>query len=290
MRRLLVVVACLLGLSGAGHAQVLGPQEFMQNIARELNAASPQLGVTAGPELQLRFRREGKNGVLNLADIYKRYRENPALYALIVASLTDQLSHSKMPGQATRDSIVPLVRTRAWLAELQKSHNARKPADVAIYESLNKELILVYADRDNTDTRILSANEKLPVAREDLRALALSNLERLLPKPELRKPVPGAEVYAFINQDPHGSSLLLLDRFWTDGKIKVKGDIVVSIPVRKALMIGGSRDLVALETMRVAAAKFAEDGLEVQTETLFVYRKGKWAKFGRKSKKDETEQ
>jgi hypothetical protein len=55
-------------------------------------------------------------------------------------------------------------------------------------------------------------------------------------------------------------------------------------------LVAGSRDPVALESMRVAASKFAEDKLEVQTETLYVYRKGKWSKFGRKTKNDLTEQ
>ena len=287
---MLIVLACLAGL-GVADAQTLSPQEFTQKISRDLSAAMPNVPVTIASELQLRFRREGKTGLIGLADLYKRYSEKPELYPRIVRGLTEQLSQLNMPGSAARENIIPFVRTRAWLAELQKSHNARKPADVAIYEKLNTDLIIVYAENDNKGgARILSPGEKLPVARDDLKALALANLERMLPNPELYKPVPEAEVYGFVSQDPHASSLLLIDRLWTDGRIKVKGDIVVSIPVRKAVLIAGSRDPIGLEAMRVATAKFLEDGLEVQTDQLFVYRNGKWAKFGRKRKTDASQE
>jgi uncharacterized protein YtpQ (UPF0354 family) len=289
MRRFLAAAVVVLGLCGMAQAQTLSPNEFTQTLARDLNAAVPSANVTVGAELSLQFRHAGKTGVLGLSDLYVRYRAEPDIYPRIVASMTDQLIQMTPPGQAVREDIIPFIRTRTWLAELQKSHGARKPKDVAIYEPLNKDLIVVYTESNERGTRILGAIEKLPVAREDLKALAFANLERRLANPKLFKIVPEVDVYGFVSDNPHGSSLLLLDSFWTSGKIKVKGDIVVSIPVRKAVMIAGSHDSVALDTLRVAAGKFVEDGLEVQTDMLFVRRNGKWARFSRKKAKEQDD-
>ena len=78
------------------------------------------------------------------------------------------------------------------------------------------------------------------------------------------------------------ASLLLFDDIWSDGQIKVEGDIVVAVPAKDALLVTGSKNRKGLAAMRKMVAKFSEEKRYRITDTLFVYRNGRFKKFGRK--------
>ena len=76
-------------------------------------------------------------------------------------------------------------------------------------------------------------------------------------------------------------SLLLIDDIWSSGQIKVTGDIVVAVPARDVRLVTGSRSRPGLKGIRELATKFRAQGPYGLTDTLFVYRNGRFTKFGR---------
>lgn len=97
------------------------------------------------------------------------------------------------------------------------------------HDDLNKELVVVYALDDATRVRYLTARDVSALDRVELKALALANLKRLLPKIEMRNDGDVAIVSA---GGDYEASLLLLDDIWSGGQIQMNGDIVVAIPAR----------------------------------------------------------
>jgi uncharacterized protein YtpQ (UPF0354 family) len=123
------------------------------------------------------------------------------------------------------------------------------------------------------------ANEDTGVERAALRALAVDNLKRLLPKVEMRA---HDDVFSMISAGgDYEASLLLFDDIWSSGQITVNGDIVVAIPAKDVLLVTGSRNRKGLEAVRKLTAEFAAKERYRLTESLFVFRKGRFVKFGR---------
>jgi uncharacterized protein YtpQ (UPF0354 family) len=110
-----------------------------------------------------------------------------------------------------------------------------------------------------------------------LRALAVENLKRVLPKIELRG---DDEVMLMSAGGNYEASLLLIDDIWSSGQVKVNGDIVVAIPTRDVLLVTGSRNRAGLKRVRELAAKFVAQGPYELTDTLFRYHDGRFTKFG----------
>ena len=75
------------------------------------------------------------------------------------------------------------------------------------------------------------------------------------------------------------ASLLAVPDFWSKGQFKVDGEIVVAIPARDHLLITGSRNAEGLAKLREVAARVAQDIPQRITDTLFVFRDGRFVEF-----------
>jgi uncharacterized protein YtpQ (UPF0354 family) len=91
----------------------------------------------------------------------------------------------------------------------------------------------------------------------------------------------GDHVFLVAAGGDYEASLLLLDDVWSGGQIKVNGDIVVAIPARDVLLVTGSRDRTGVRKVRELATKLVAEGPYGLTDALFVYRNGRFTKFGR---------
>ena len=107
--------------------------------------------------------------------------------------------------------------------------------------------------------------------------VALANLDRLLPKIEMNLIEEG---FAWFSAGgDYEASLILFDGLWNGGKIAMDGDIVVAIPAKDMLLVTGSRNERGLAVMRELAAEYARESYRL-TDTLFVYRDGRFERFG----------
>jgi uncharacterized protein YtpQ (UPF0354 family) len=280
MRHVLALLCCVMVFCGVGRAETLSSQAFTQEFAQALTGALPSASVTVKGDLALSVKEtSGLDRTIFLTNAYREYSLDPKRFGDIVKGFVAAMSRSgPAPAKLDRARIVPVIKDRQWLVDLHKMHKAQGKEQEHLSENFNNELVIVYAEDDATRMRYLTTSEDIGVGRQELRALAVENLKRILPKIEMRGDDHVLLVSAGGDYEP---SLLLIDEIWTGGQVKVNGDIVVAVPARDVLLVTGSRDRTGLKQVRELAAKFVAQGPYGLTDTLFVYRNGRFAKFGR---------
>jgi uncharacterized protein YtpQ (UPF0354 family) len=98
-----------------------------------------------------------------------------------------------------------------------------------------------------------------------------------LPKIEMRAGSDG--VFLISAGGDFEASLLVVDSLWSSGQIKVEGDIVAAVPAKDALLVTGSDNKAGIARLHTLATDLAA-GPYPLTQALFIYRRGKWMKFG----------
>jgi uncharacterized protein YtpQ (UPF0354 family) len=173
---------------------------------------------------------------------------------------------------------VPVIKDRAWLDDNRRGMNLKERDLDFVFEDLNDQLVVVYAEDTVRTMRYVMSNEDFG-PRGDLRARAVDNLSRMLPDVEMK----GRPGFWLVSAGgDYEASLLLFDRMRRSKKIKVNGQIVVAVPAKDILMVTGSKDRNALAEMRKIAAEAVGESRYGITDTLFVYRDGRFVKYGRK--------
>jgi hypothetical protein len=272
------------GLSGMACADTLAPRAFSEEMARALQAAMPSATVTITGDLELGITDTTRRSAsASLANSYRDYTRDPQrLGAILQVYVKGLLSSPPLaaPAALDRTRIVAVIKDKQWLADMQNGLRAQGVQDVPDFavERFNNELIIAYAQDDPARMRYLTTAELAGEDRAALRALAIGNLVRLLPKIEMQA---GPQLSVITAGGDYEASLLLLDELWSGGQIKVEGDIVVAIPARDMLFITGSRSRAGLKALRELAAKAVAEESHRLTSTLFVYRNGRFSKFGR---------
>ncbi len=268
----------------AAHAETLAPQAFTETFVQRLKTAWPDTKVTTKDNLFVHA--EGPNGRtldISLANLYAGYRSNPGgLNELIrdyVAKISPPRGSSTTSAALDRTLIIPVIKDRPWLDEVNGRIRAQvgKDAPGVAVDDFNNELVVIYALDDSKRMRYLMADELSGIERDGLRTLALKNLTRIMPKIQMAT---DGTLAMMIAGGDYEASLLLLDNIWTDGTVKVKGDVVVAIPTRSMLLVTGSQDRAGLKRMREIVAKNADAPYRLTT-ALFVYRNGRFVKFGK---------
>jgi len=270
-------------LTCVAQAETLAPQAFTETFVQRLKAAWPDTKVTIKNSLLVQA--EGPNGrtlEIALANLYPRYRSDPDKLDELIRDYVSKISPPRGPSTATealdRTRIVPVIKDRPWLDEVRGRVRAQTPnaADLAV-EDFNNELVIVYAVDDPKRMRYLTTDELTGIERKELRTLALENLLRIMPKIQMAT---DGTLGMMVAGGDYEASLVLFDNIWTDGTVKVKGDVVVAIPTRGMLLVTGSQDRAGLKRMREIVAKNADEPYRLTT-ALFVYRKGRFVKFGK---------
>ena len=271
-----LAMLCLGPMVGGALAQEATPQRYTAEIARGLAAKMPDVKITVLGEFELSVKRaEGRETRLQLRNRYNDYKTNPASLDSIVADYHEVI---EKPAVATVDRarIVPVIKHRAWLADNVRGMKARGANVQFLSEDYNDELVILYAMDEEKRTRYLMADEQIGVARKDLRKLAVENLDRLLPSVQLAQ---AGDVGMMTANGDYEASLLLLDEIWRSGRIKMNGDIVVAIPAKDVLMVTGSKSRKGIAAVRELAAKYKAESRYDITDTLFVYRNGRFIRF-----------
>jgi uncharacterized protein YtpQ (UPF0354 family) len=185
--------------------------------------------------------------------------------------------------QVDRARIVPVVKDRAWLAEIRQTAKARgaKDPDHEVFDDLNEDLVIVYAEDTPRNIRYLTPDDlsELGIKKAQLRALAVGNLRNLLPKIELSK---GPLVTMITAGGDYEASLLLLDNLWTSDQLAVEGEIIVAIPARDVLLFTGSKQPGGVAKLRQLASDISQKASYRLTDRLFVYRSGKFQPYEQK--------
>ena len=272
------------GVAPSVPTEVLSKQAFTEKVAQELATKFPDAKFSVAGDLAItRIEADGKDTEVSLESLYRDYGTAPGKLAALLrdfAAAIGEKCSAGCGGKVDRTRIVPLIKDRSWIEGNRRILKSKQPDLDFVFEDFNNELVVVYVQDGGAAVRFLMSNEDLGVERGALRQLAVENLGRL--KPEVKMHGHTDMVAMFDVGGIYEASLLLFDNIWTDGQLKVNGDIVVAVPTRDALLVTGSKSRKGLAAMREIAAKFSAEGSHPITDKLFVYRDGRFTKFGRK--------
>ncbi len=265
---------------GRADAESLNAQAFTYAFAAALTEAIPTVKVSVAGDLQLQVRyADGKTAEVNLAKVYDAYQHDPAhlkdVVRNYVATLLPLAQAQPAAQTVDRSRIVPIVKSRQWFAHTQDLLKSSGKTLQYSDSPLGPALVVVYAEDGATAVRYVTSSDDVG-DRAKLYDLALTNLERLLPKVEARAGADG--IFLVSAGGEYEASLLLFDGLWSGGQFKVDGDIVAAVPAKDALIVTGSHNAAGLARLREVAADLAK-GPYALTAALLVYRGGKFVVF-----------
>lgn len=281
MKRLLVLLSCLLSFAFAPLAMT--PSQFTAEFVKAISLASPSSKMLVKADLEIQLTNSaGKDSTVFLDNAYKEYLHDPkAIKDVIQRYTVSYLELRNDDAKVDRARIVPIIKDRQWLSEIAeslKARGAKKPVE-HVFEDFNGPLVIVYAEDSPKNIRYLTRKdlEEIGLARTELRTLAVGNLRKILPKIEIHK---GPLVSMVTAGGDYEACLLLLNELWTDGALQVDGDIVVAVPSRDLLLVTGTKSPGGIARLRELATKSMKQSSYGLTDTLFVFRNGKFEKFG----------
>lgn len=282
MKRILALMACILALGVHAASDVLSPEQFTEEFRAALATAMPNATVTVIEPLHLSVKApQGETARALLDNAYSEYSGNPAAKSDVIARYVASFADStKESGPLNPRQIVPVIKDRGWSKDVKRAAKARGADSTAeqVVEELNEDLVIVYAEDTPQNIRYFGPKDlqEAGVQKNQLRALAIENLRRILPPPEA---VNGPLISMLTAGGDYVPSLLLIDEIWSGDKLDVEGEIVVAIPTRDVLLFTGSKNKEGVKKLRELAKKTAADGPYSLTDRLFVYRDGTFKRF-----------
>jgi uncharacterized protein YtpQ (UPF0354 family) len=260
----------------------LSKEAFTLEYVSVLRAALPGHKLEIVEPLHVKITdAKGESSSAFLDNAFRQYESDPdSRQDIIEQHVAARVEAEEEPEPLNPANIIPVIKDRAWLEEVKRSVAAgggKEPFDQVV-EDLNDVLVIVYAEDTPRNIRYFSTGDlaKAGVERAQLRALAVANLRRVLPKIELHD----SPLVAMLTAGgTYESSLLLLDDLWAGDQLEVNGDYVVAVPSRDLLLITGSRNQEGLARLRELAKEVASTGSYTLTSELFVYRHGRFVRF-----------
>jgi uncharacterized protein YtpQ (UPF0354 family) len=260
----------------------LSPEAFTQEYVGLLRAALPAHKVEIVKPLEVRITgADGTDSTAYLNNAYQQAQSDPDARQEILERYVGSVTSSVNPQPVKAENIVPIIKDRAWLAETSAavSRKAGDDGKVArVFEDFNELLVIVYAEDTPSNIRYFSPGDltKAGIERGRLRALAVSNLRRVLPKIEFHE----GELFSMVTAGGnYEASLLLFDELWTGDRLKVDGEPVVAVPSRDVLLVTGSRNAEGIDRLRKVTQEIIAESTYTLTAELLVYRNGRFTRF-----------
>lgn len=265
----------------------MSKQAYTELFAARLQQAAPELKLEIEGELKIKITgASGGAGTAFLDNSYDLYAANPnALEQILADYVTSGLAaftNATDSKPLDQSLVVPVIKDRSWIADTRRGMQDRgateKDLPDYVYETLNAELVIVYAEDSPKSLSYVTAKSVATAGLKhaELRPLAIANLKRLLTKVEAKG---GNGVYLMVADGSYEASLLLFDDIWQEKRLKVEGDYVVAVPSRETLLITGSADQAGLKKVRQLARDTVAESPYHLTADLFVYRNGHFVKL-----------
>lgn len=148
--------------------------------------------------------------------------------------------------------------------------------DSPVERPLVADLILFYAfDQPDYFTMVARRDlVRLALDRNSLHAIAINNLRRIIPPPELHEVFPGA--FMLTCGGNFEATTLLLDEVWQQLSAIVPGDLVVAVPARDLVIITGSDNHGGLAFVRSKVSNILETADHTLTRHFLVKNENGW--------------
>ncbi len=210
---------------------------------------------------------EAKDNPENRLEIVERY---------LTTLKNTQSGLGKKKDAPDSNRILPVIRDLRYAANFKEL--GQTGTNQVLTQPLVADLLVMYVEDKGDNFHFLTEGDRRTLNLElpALHQLAITNLASLLPKVNRRGI---SAIFVFEAGGNLESSLLLVDKLWTDQAKVVEGDIVAAVPSRDALIFTGSRTAGGIQELRKIVARIAKDGDHLITDTLIVRRNGRWEKF-----------
>jgi uncharacterized protein YtpQ (UPF0354 family) len=252
-----------LGLKGAQN--LLSEAEFAQRFLAGIEEAHPDaaIDITSDLSFTLNPRRDNEYHV-DLVRLYGMYQMDPerldVLIHLHTASVTEALSLACV--NLTADMLVPLVRSASDLEVFDTA--------TTIADPLTNELTIVYAFDMPHTLKYLTTDllEKLGIAREDVKARAIANVELQMDKAVIDL---HEGVVLVSSESISPTSLLFVPAFWQQGVFADMPNIAVIVPDRDIVIAfdADSQEAI-LGAASVAAEIIAQSSAPMSKEVMLI--------------------
>lgn len=282
MKKLISPILCTFGLAGCSSKEIVSPSEYAEEYAAALKDKNPNLKVTIKGDMELAVVDETGGEITTFLDNgYKEYSVSPQNKEQIIKKYVAALLEPRAQSEKIDPSrITPVIKDREWIAEIKAEMKARGAKEIPenVYEDLNQELVIVYAEDSPKNLRYLAPKDlgQVNLKPSDLKALAIQNLKSIIPKIEVHG---GNGVYMVTAGGDYEASLLLFEGLWDGVQIKVDGDYVVAIPSRDMLLITGSNSKEGIKKITELAIKTVAEAPYRLTSDLFIRKDGKYMRY-----------
>ncbi len=273
---------CAMGLAGCSSKEIVSPSEYAKEYAAALQNRNPNFKVIIKGDMELAVIDEtGKETTTFLDNSYKEYSVSPQDKEQIITKYISAFLEPRTQSEKIDPArITPVIKDRGWITEIKAGMKARGAKEIPenVYEDLNEELVIVYAEDSPKNLRYLSPKdlEQVDLKPSDLKDLAIRNLKSIIPKIEAHG---GNGVYMVTAGGDYEASLLLFEGLWDGVQIKVDGDYVVAVPSRDMLLITGSRNKEGVQKISELAIKTVAEAPYHLTSDLFIRKDGKYMKY-----------
>lgn len=247
-----ICTCILLALVICCKPKTMNEREFTQLYVNYLSKSYPEARFEIAADLTIKGSYKGTEFSHYLDNAFREYKMEPdSVDEVINRYVASSGSLYKESEPIDLSQIVPIIKPIDFLQDvnqLSKENGAEKEPSL-VYEAYNSQLIIVYAENTEVSIKYLTQEDfsKLSVHKDSLRSLAVKNLKAVLPEVQSR----GANgAYMISVGGDFEASLILLTKMWTSDNFKVKGDLVIAIPIRDMLIITGSEEEHGLKTIK----------------------------------------
>lgn len=259
------------------------PDAFTRQAAEALRAKAQGLKVKVIAPLELRATPDGDDDgqTIFLDNAYRLYlgadaADRDALLDRYVTSFVEPLSEAP----PKREELVAVIKGNDWLAAMEQVAKQQKRPYEGVYERLNDDLLVFYAQDTPTRIRYLSLSDLKAVEldRAELRELAVGNLQRQLTEIGVHR---GELISMVVADGSYEASMLLFDDFWQEERSRMKGPPVASVPARNLLMFADSSNPEAVAQLRELTRKMWGEAAYGVSDAIFISTPQGWRPLAR---------
>lgn len=272
-------------IPGENLEAVMPPDDFRDLYLAYLRNEAPEAGIEIVDSLEVKVALEDETShSVFLDNAYQQYEADPGnrdeIIEVYLASFLE-VARQEEAG-IDPDQIVPVIKDRGWLEEVEASLEERgsRPEEMPTYLSdpYNSELAIFYAEDSPRNIRYLTedAVAELKVDRDQLKERAIANLERLTGEFEV---MGGDGIYLISAGGDYEASLLLVSDLWDREQMPVEGDFIAAIPARDLLIVTGSENPEGIRRVREMASEGAAQFSYRLSPVLFVRKNGVFEVF-----------
>jgi hypothetical protein len=252
-------------------------KEFRKRFIELMREAAPQVRYAESDKNDLDLSIEGLadhgTAFVSLHRAYDEFLADPAERDQILARWVAAQERLVNPQPPARQNIVPMIKDRVWLKNYYAQYS--EPVEPGssrdmLYDEINEEFLVAYADYDGGIHYLhVSDLETIGLVRNDLRALALTNLRARTPERTLR--IVG-DVWMVHVGGNFESALVIDDDFWRHPKLEHLDPLIVAAPERDMLIAATGDSPAEIWHCAYMAYGFARDAAYPISSSLMIRR------------------